>query len=277
MKTTVGFIGAGNMAEALMAGMLKDGFPRNALSASDRDRSRLKRTGGKLKIRTLSTNSEIAKNCGVLVLATKPQDLSQVLSEISPDLKNQLLISIAAGIDTETLRKISKSPGRKSALKIVRAMPNNPALIGQGITALFSKDRLSPGERRTVEAVFQGSGDLIWVKKESWLDAVTGLSGSGPAYLYSFVRALSEGGRRVGLPSDLAERLALKTTLGAALTLEKTRKSPSELIPLVTSKKGTTLAGLQVMKKAGFERIMAQTVKAAARRARQIRMEMKKA
>lgn len=266
------------MAEALIAGMLRRGFNPRRILAADRDSKRLKRLRNQFKIGTFPSNGEIAAKSDLLVLATKPQDLIPVLKEVGSKADGKaLVLSIAAGIDVETLSKGLKAAGKKHApMKIIRAMPNNPALIGQGVTALFTFSALSPGQRRAVEAVFQGSGDFLWVKNEKWLDAVTALSGSGPAYLYSFVEALSEGGRKAGLPSDLAYRLALQTTLGAALTLKETKKTPAELQALVTSKKGTTLAGLAVMKKAGFPQIMARTIRAAARRARQIRMEMKK-
>ena len=155
-------------------------------------------------------------------------------------------------------------------------MPNNPALIGEGITALFASSRLPRQKLRIAEEVFRGAGEILWVKKEGDLDTVTGLSGSGPAYLYRFVHALSQAGEKLGLPASLAHRLALKTALGSALTLQHTGKMPSELIPLVSSKKGTTLAGLKVLDRKKFNGIIHETVRAATRRAREMRKELRK-
>ncbi len=207
----------------------------------------------------------------MIVLATKPQDLKAALQGHSKYFRAHTVLSIVTGVDLATLSQLLPK-----SCKIIRSMPNNPALIGEGMTALFAKKPLSSSERKQIENIFKGVGDVLWVKNENQLDAVTGLSGSGPAYVYQFVKALTQAGVRQGLPQKMAYSLALKTLVGAALTLFKTGKSPEELISLVTSKKGTTLAGLAVMKKKGFNKMVEQVVAAATQRAKEIKIEFKR-
>jgi pyrroline-5-carboxylate reductase len=271
----VGFIGAGNMAQALISGMLRKGHPPRRILTHDVDPSRPKALAKRFGVASAKNIAQVLKDCEIVVLAVKPQDLKKVLGEIASLVKNHLIVSIAAGVDCETLTKNLKSGNKNAKFKLIRAMPNNPALIGEGITVLSSSSPLSRKEIQTAERLFEGAGEVLWVRQESLLDAVTGLSGSGPAYLYRFVEGLAVGGEKAGLPSSVAYRLALKTVLGAALTLEKTGRNPSQLIPLVASKKGTTLEGLKVLKKSGFDRILIRTVHAASKRAREIRKEMK--
>lgn len=262
---SVGFIGAGNMSQALISGMIKNKTSPQTIFAYDINRSQLKKISRQFKIKISSSLKEIFENCASIVLAVKPQNFPELIQEISPFTQNHLLISIAAGIETAFLKKLKG--------KIVRAMPNNPALIGEGITALFNAQKLKKEELRKIEKIFQGSGEFLWVKKESELDGVTGLSGSGPAYVYRFIKALSFAGEKVGLKKSDANRLALKTVLGAALTLQKTEKNPEELISLVTSKGGTTLAGLKVLDQKKFDQIIIDTVRAATNRAKELRKE----
>ncbi len=269
-KSKIGFLGAGNMAGALMMGLSKQGCPASLLFAYDVDSSKLKKIRSRLKIKICESPHELLQKTNVIVLATKPQDLKSALRPLRKHFKKHLVISIAAGMDLATLSKFIPT-----SCKIIRAMPNNPALIGEGITALFSKKSLSSSERKNVENIFQGAGEFLWVKKENDLDAVTGLSGSGPAYVYQFIVALTQAGVKQGLSQEISHRLALKTVMGSTLTLVKTGKKPQELIPLVTSKKGTTLAGLAVMKKKKFDQTIIETVAAASRRAHEIKNELK--
>lgn len=270
-KLTIAFLGAGNMASAMMRGLVDSKLAApSSLLAYDPQLPKLKALSKRLGIVACRNADEMAARCEVLVLATKPQDLKAALQALRPSLTDQLVVSIAAGIDLATLSRLIPK-----ACKLVRSMPNNPALIGEGITALFSRQILKPAERQAAESLFQACGDVLWVKQEEDLDAVTGLSGSGPAYVYQFVEALAQGGLRQGLSQEIAYPLALKTVLGSALTLLKTGQSPQDLIPLVTSKKGTTLAGLAVLKKGKFDSVIAQAIAAAAKRAKEIRKELK--
>jgi pyrroline-5-carboxylate reductase len=262
---SIGFIGAGNMAEALISGMIRKGYPSRQIFAYDSDPNKVKKLKNKFKIVPLNSNKEVMQRCRQVVLAIKPQNMREVFIEIAPYADHHLIISIAAGIDWSTLSK-----NLKGQCRIVRTMPNNPALIGEGITALYSK-HLSRADLQASENIFRGAGEVLWVKKESELDIVTGLSGSGPAYLYKFVEALAQAGEKLGLRQETAYRLALKTTVGSALTLQKTGKQPKELIPLVASKRGTTLAALSVLEKGRFNKLIEKTVSAATKRAREIR------
>ncbi len=253
------------MAQALISGMIKSKISPQTIFAYDIHSSQLKKIGQQFKIKTSSSLQEIFENCSSIVLAVKPQNFPELIQDIISFAQNHLLISIAAGIETASLKKLKG--------KIVRAMPNNPALIGEGITALFSSQKLKKEELNKVEKIFQGSGEFLWVKKESELDGVTGLSGSGPAYVYRFVKALTIAGEKVGLKKSDANQLAIKTVLGAALTLQKTGKSPEELISLVTSRGGTTLAGLKVLDQKKFDRTIIDTVRAATDRAKELKKE----
>ncbi len=270
MAIKIGFLGSGNMAKALMQGLLKNKTKASSIFAFDVDSKKLKNLKSQLKINTCSKAEELLEKSNIVILATKPQDLKAALQNLKSHFTKQIVISIAAGVDLATLSK--QLP---TSCKLLRSMPNNPALIGEGITALFSKNRLSSQEKKVVESVFTGSGEVLWVDNEDQLDAVTGLSGSGPAYVYQFVKALTQGGVKQGLAHKTAYILALKTLLGAALTLQKTGQSPEVLIPLVTSKKGTTLEGLNVLRKRKFDQTLIETVAAATRRAREIKKELK--
>lgn len=270
LSSKIGFMGAGNMASALIQGLLKHKHSAANLFVYDLNPNKLKALA-KLGVRSSKNPADLLLKADILILATKPQDLKAALAELTPHLRKHLVISIATGIDTLTLAKFIPS-----SCRVIRSMPNNPALIGEGITALYCAQKLPSSEKSKVEKIFQGAGDFLWVKNEEQLDAVTGLSGSGPAYVYQFVEALTQAGIKQGLPKDIAYSLSLKTVLGSALTLFKTKEKPNSLIPLVTSKKGTTLAGLAVMKKGKFNHLIAETVKAATRRAKEIRNELKK-
>ncbi len=265
----IGFLGAGNMAQALIRGLLKT-INASHLFAYDLDAKKLKKLASQLKIKTCKTSSELLEKSNIVILATKPQDLKNALEPLKAYFKKHLVISIAAGIDCSTLAKLLPK-----SCKIIRSMPNNPALIGEGITALWGKN-ISVAERKKAEQVFEGAGEFLWVKKENDLDAVTGLSGSGPAYVYQFAKALSHAGIQQGLSKEQSYQLTLQTLLGAAHTLKQSGQTPEQLIPLVTSKKGTTLAGLTIMKKKNFDQIIQQTVAAATKRSQEIRNELKK-
>ncbi|MBF0491327.1 MAG: pyrroline-5-carboxylate reductase [Deltaproteobacteria bacterium] len=266
-KPTIGFIGCGNMAQAMISGLLKKGFTSKQIFVFDVDLPKTKKFVQTHKINFVSDNHQLALISEVLILAIKPQEMKNVLREIAPFLRKQFLISIAAGVETALIRKFAPS------CPILRSMPNNPALIGQGITGLYGK-KLSAAHKTLSEKIFAGCGEIVWIEKEELLDVVTGLSGSGPAYVYAFTQALEEAGKRLGLPDNIAYQLALKTLIGSANTLLQTGKNPSELISLVTSKKGTTLEGLKVLKKYKMSEVLLKTVKAATKRAQEIRKEL---
>jgi pyrroline-5-carboxylate reductase len=259
----LGFIGAGNMAGALIRGLLESGlYDPHELAASDADPKRLTALAGETGIRTHPDNPSLVLDCTAVVLAVKPQVLPDVLLEIrdqaAPDL---LVISVAAGIPLSLIRE-----GLGRDLPLVRVMPNTPALVGRGMSAL------APGERATGEhlaaarALFEAVGETL-VVEESMMNAVTAVSGSGPGYLFRIMEALVEAGEDVGFERDEAVRLVVQTVLGAAHLAAASDRSLAELREMVTSPGGTTAAGLAVLDEARLGEILTGAVRAARDRA----------
>jgi len=261
--TRIGFIGGGKMAEALISRL---GSPRNII-ASDVNIKRLNYLKKKYKIKVTKDNLDVFSKADIIILAVKPQSIAKVLNELrteSSELRGKkLIISIAAGIPLAYLQK--KLPG----LPIVRAMPNNPCLIGMGITALAKGKKVSAANYRRVEAIFKSVGEVVNAP-EKWIDAITGLSGSGPAYIYKAVEGLIFGGVVAGLPKKVAAQLALQTILGAATTVKETGKSPQELCEMVASPGGTTIEGLKVLKSRKFSRALMEAVIAASKKSKKL-------
>lgn len=271
MVIKLGFIGAGRMAEAIIKGLIsKKAFNKKDIFASDKDTARKQYLSDKFGIKIFDDNAGVAKSADVLILAVKPQVMAQVLSDISKNVKSDVLvISIAAGITLKSLKKyLTKQP-------IVRVMPNNPCLIGEGITAICGGELAKPSHLDTAEKIFRSVGDVIRVE-EKLMNAVTGLSGSGPAFIYETLDAMADGGIYAGLPKELAMQLAQKTILGSIRTAIKTKKSPEELKNMVASPGGTTIAGLRVMEEANFKSILQKAVVKATARAKEISEEFDK-
>jgi pyrroline-5-carboxylate reductase len=255
----IAFIGAGTMAEALIARL-----PRGVI-VSDIRRERLNHLKKKYKARIAKSNLAAFQEGDVIILAVKPQQMSEVLNEISrfplPVSRNKLIISIAAGIPLNYLQK--RMPG----YPIIRGMPNNPCLIGEGATAMAKGRLVGKAQYRKAEQIFNSVGEVISVP-EKWMDAVTGLSGSGPAYIYQVIQALVEGGAAAGLPRKLALKLALQTVTGSAGTVKQTGKLPQALCEMVASPGGTTREGLKALEKFRFRQALVEAVKAAAKKSR---------
>ncbi len=264
-KEKIVFIGGGNMAEALIKGLLKKGFPASGILAAEplvERRDALKRSYG---IGTTGNNLEAAREGDIVFLAIKPQVCREVVSGFAPTFtKDKLLVSILAGVDTLTLEKLCNGSSR-----VVRAMPNTPALIGEGATALCA-GRFANGEDLARAArLFETVGVVVTVA-ESQMDAVTGLSGSGPAYVYTLIEALADGGVREGLPREVAHALAVQTVLGASRLVKETGEHPALLRERVCSPGGTTISGMGVLEKKGFRAALMEAVAAAARRSREL-------
>jgi len=255
----IAFIGAGRMAEALISRL-----PRGVL-VSDIKKDRLSRLKKKYKVKIAKSNLEAFQHGEVVMLSIKPQHMAEVLNEVtSLGLRvsgRKLIISIAAGIPLSYLQK--KLPG----FSIVRAMPNNPCLVGEGIIALARGKKVRSSELGAAKEIFKRVGEVIEVP-EKWMDAVTGLSGSGPAFIYRTIEGLTGGGVAAGLPKRVAAKLALQTALGSAKTLKVTGKSPEELRGMVTSPGGTTIEGIKVLEKRKFSRALLDAVVAAAKKSR---------
>ncbi len=261
----IAFIGAGKMAEALI---FRLGTP-GSIIASDIDKRRLNYLRARYKIRIAKNNFEAFKFGDVVVLAVKPQNATEVLEEIrkskverrTQSVGNKILISIAAGIPLKYLEK--KLPGGS----IIRAMPNNPAMVGAGMTALAKGKKVSSKQYAVANKIFRSVGEVVEVP-ERWMDAVTGLSGSGPAFVYLAIEALAAGGAASGLSKPMAEKLALQTALGAAQTVKVSGRPPRELREMVTSPGGTTIEGLKVLHKAKLFAALQNAVAAAAKKSK---------
>ena len=249
----IGIIGAGNMGRAIALRI------KAKTIISDVDRSRLRIKKGRILV--TKDNISLTKRSKVIILAVKPQHIKGALKEIAPFVKDKLVISIAAGVKTGALEEIL---GRK---RIVRAMPNMPAMVGKGITALAAGRFASKKDLRLARGIFLNLGEVVEVK-ESLMDAVTALSGSGPAYYFLFTDLVRRAGIRCGLKKDLAEKLAMATFIGAAESCRNTDISMQGFVKKVASKGGTTEAALKVFKKKGLERIVEEAVIAARNKSR---------
>jgi pyrroline-5-carboxylate reductase len=258
----IAFVGAGKMAEAIIA-RLQD---KKNVWASDVSRERLTTLRSKYKIKILENNGAAFATAEVIILAVKPQQMAEVLQGvgsrgIGSRGKNKLIISIAAGIPLKYLQKMLPN------CAVIRAMPNNPALIGQGMTALAKGARITNYELRITKKIFASVGEVVEVP-ERLMDAVTGLSGSGPAYVYRLIEALTDGGVKAGLPKKIAAKLAVQTVYGAAATVKETGREPQELRLMVTSPGGTTLEGLKALERRHFAAAVIEAVGAAAKKSR---------
>jgi pyrroline-5-carboxylate reductase len=264
--TRWGFIGSGKMATALIRGMLKAGVSSpQQIRASDPVEEARRVLGGETGIGIADSNVEVVEQSDVVVLAVKPQSMASVHEQIRPALSQaKLIISIAAGITIETLQK-----GLGPDVRIIRVMPNTPALVGEGASAYA----LGPGVREDEEALVRtclnSVGRSVRVP-ELQLDAVTGLSGSGPAFVYVMIEALSDGGVRMGLPRETATILAAQTVLGAARMVLETGLHPGLLKDQVTSPGGTTIAGLHALERGKVRGDLIDAVEAATRRSAEL-------
>lgn len=255
------FIGAGRMATAMVSGLLKSEFYRPdeiaCASAPDGTAELLATETG---IAVIQDRAVLCREAGTIVLAVKPQQLSGLGREPSQFSKGKLLISILAGTPLKRLQETFPT-----TRNIVRAMPNTPGQIGAGITCFSFLKPLAARDEQTVLTILSSMGSVLPLS-ECFLDAVTALSGSGPAYLFEFVAGLRDGGIEAGLVPEVASKLAMETTLGAARLLARSGETPEILRDRVTSPGGTTLAGLEVMSRKEFRRILAKTIRAAKNR-----------
>jgi pyrroline-5-carboxylate reductase len=259
----VAFVGGGNMAEAIARGLLAAGMRPEQLRASDPLESRRTWLSGQLGIRTSADNAAVLEGADLAVLAVKPQHLGAATRGLSR-AGRPLYLSIVAGATLASLRQQLGEGAR-----VVRSMPNTPALIGAGISALATDPATDAEDLERAEAVLGAVGRVVRVP-ESLMDAVTGLSGSGPAYIYLFIEALTEAGLREGLPLATARELATWTALGAARMVAESGESPAALRERVTSPGGTTIAGLAALEAGGLRSALFAAVRAATQRSREL-------
>lgn len=257
----IAFIGGGNMASALIGGLLARGVKRTALCAVEPRPAARRRLAARFKVRAGAAPDARALASDVLVLAVKPQDMRAACAPLSGRLARQLVISIAAGI---RLKDLSRWLGGHA--KLVRSMPNTPALIGAGITGLYASAAVRAADRRRAERILGAVGATVWVKDEGLLDPVTAVSGSGPAYVFWFIEQLAAAGESLGLAPEVARKLALQTVLGAAQLAAGSKEPPQVLRERVTSRGGTTAAALAVFDEARLAEHFRRAVEAASRR-----------
>jgi len=261
----VGFVGGGNMGEALVRGLTKTGLlPAEHLMMADVRTERLDELKRLYGVSVASDNVTLVRRSDVILLAVKPQILGAVLDEIAPATPGKLLISVAAGVSTSEIRR-HLPPGTR----MIRVMPNTPALVLEGATAIAYAAGLEDGDMDTARQIFEAVGRVV-VLDESMMDAVTGLSGSGPAYIALVVEALADGGVRVGLDRKTAMTLAMQTVLGSARLLIETGMHPGQLKDMVSSPGGTTIAGIHTLEIGGLRRTLIDAVERATHRSREL-------
>lgn len=253
----IGFIGGGNMAEAMIKGMLKSNIKDIMVSEPRNDR--LLYLKNIYNIKTTPDNKELVRNCNILIIAVKPQNIEEVTAEISNLIsKNHIIISIAAGVSLSYLTSKLKTS------RIIRVMPNTPALVQEGVSVLSMCECIHDREMGIVKEIFMSIGRVL-ILPEKYMDAVTALSGSGPAFFALFVEHMIQGGVEIGLSKDTSSELAIQTFIGTAKLLES-GISPENLRIMVTSPGGTTAAGLKVFEETGFKDIILKVLLAAKKR-----------
>lgn len=263
--TNIGFIGGGNIATALISGLARQPQPASIM-VSDPNISVGKRLAQDFNVKVAADNTTLARECDVIILAVKPNIVPAVCSDIAPSLgTSALVISIAAGVTTQTL--ISNL---SVDVALVRAMPNTPATIQRGITALYATPQVSDQQRQHAEDIASAAGDVLWIDEEHLMDAVTAVSGSGPAYVFWLMEQMITAAQKLGLSDQQAERLVFATVAGAAAMPEQTSTSPKALRKAVTSPGGTTAAALDCFQQNNLDQHMLEAITAAHRRSRQL-------
>jgi pyrroline-5-carboxylate reductase len=260
------FLGAGQIAEAIIGGVLDSQLVRpDQITATDVRHDRLEELSGALGIRTSRSNTEAASHGEIVILTVKPQDVPKLLSEVGPVLGGeQLVVSVAAGVPIRTIQRALPGP-----TPVIRVMPNTPALVRAGMAVLALGEHARPRDEELATKIFSAVGQAVTLP-ETYLDAVTGLSGSGPAFVALFIEALIEGGVRVGLGRDVATTLAVQTTLGTAQMILETHRHPAALREMVSSPGGTTMAGIHALEGGGFRGLLMNAIVAATERSREL-------
>ena len=266
------FLGGGNMAEALIRGLLRAKVAEpGQITATGRRSDRLDELKQLYGVQVTKDNARAASSGDVVVLSTKPQAMNELLDQVAPHIgAHQLVISVAAGVPIAALeRKLGP------AVRVIRSMPNTPALVGQGACAIAAGKHATEADLEVAKAIFDAVG-LTVVTEEYLLDAVTGLSGSGPAYIFLMIEALSDAGVKVGLPRRTAQALAAQTVAGSARLLIETGTHPGQLKDQVTSPGGTAIAGLHTLEAGGLRTTLINAVESATQRAKELGQDFMK-
>ncbi len=253
------FIGGGNMASALINGLIDDGISAEKIIVAEPNADRRKQLATQFGIRTVDSNTEAAKQADILILAVKPQVLKQVAMDLAPALTNApLCLSIAAGIRHASLQR-----WLGEAVPVIRVMPNTPAMINAGASGLFAPSDMSTEHRNAAEHIMRATGIAVWLDQEEQMDALTAVSGSGPAYFFLFMEAMEKSAKELGLPEKTAHLLVLQTALGAARMALESTSSLEDLRRSVTSPGGTTEQALNSFKQQGLEQMVKHALDAA--------------
>ena len=267
MENKIGFIGGGQMGEALIRGLIQSGlYAKEDISVAEPFQERRDYMASTYEINAYENSEPIWQNCGTVILAVKPQIMSVVLDSSKASVTAEhLIISIAAGLPIAFYEKGLE----RTDCKIIRVMPNTPALILEAASGIAGNDNVTPQEMEQAATIFNKIGKAV-ILPESSIDAVTGLSGSGPAYVFTFAEALIDAGIEQGLPRPTAETLALQTLLGSVKLLMESGKHPAELRAMVTSPGGTTIAAQHVLERSGFKGIVMDAITAAVTRSKEL-------
>jgi pyrroline-5-carboxylate reductase len=268
LNANITFIGGGNMAQALIGGLLAQGLPPTKITVFE-PVAAIREVLAGLGVSLADSNEVAVANADIVVLAVKPQVMSSVLTPLASVMKNQLIISIAAGIKVESLSRWLGGYAR-----IVRAMPNTPALIQAGATGLFAAEQVSDADRVQAAKVLGAAGLVIWVDSEKKLDAVTAVSGSGPAYFFYLMEAMIQAGKDLGLDERTATTLTLQTALGAAQMAITSEQTPTQLRKNVTSPNGTTQAAIETLDAAQVSQSIQRALAAADQRSEELSVAM---
>ena len=266
----IGFIGGGNMAEAMIKGLLSASFiEAKNVFVSEPSEAKRDTLHAEYKIKVSADNRELVKKCDIIILAVKPQIVQKVLRDIASLVgRDKLVISIAAGVPIAIMDDVLRG-GKNKKFSIVRTMPNTPALVQEGVTAIASGEHVRKIDVKIAHRIFEAVGRTVDVEEDQ-LDAVTGLSGSGPAYIFMLIEALSDAGVKMGLSREVANTLTIQTVLGSAKLARESGKHPGELKDMVTSPAGTTISGLHALEEGSFHTTLMNAVEDATLRSREV-------
>lgn len=265
LTETLAFIGGGNMARSLIGGLIAQGLPARQIIVSDPMQAQRQLLATQYGVRVTGSNAEAAAAAQIVVLAVKPQELRGVAQALAATLGHRpLIISVAAGIRASDLQTWL------GGLPVVRTMPNRPALNGCGVTGLYASTQVPAAQRELASRIMGAVGKSVWVEQETLIDAVTAVSGSGPAYFFLLMELLEAAGVEQGLPAETARVLAIETAYGSGMMAREVSDSPAVLRQQVTSKGGTTEAALKVFEARGLQNIVSDAVKAAAERSAEL-------
>src|SRR5262245_5860894 len=264
----IAFLGGGNMASALIGGMIAKGHDASRISVIELSPAAREKLGARFPVRVTTAPDVAMKGAEVVVLAVKPQDMKRALASLGSEVRGALVISVAAGVTLETL-----SRWLGGHRKIVRCMPNTPGLIGAGITGLYASEEVDEKEKKKAEDILRAVGEVVWLAEEKLIDPVTAVSASGPAYVFWFIEQLAAAAVKLGIPREDALKLAKETVLGAAKLAVSSTETPETLRKNVTSKGGTTEAALNVFDQEKLAERFIRAVEAASKRGEEMGKE----